>query len=593
MTSRRRAVLWRLLLLFTLAVAFALVTTSPVSFPRANAAAASTHGSTTRQRHIVFLSVPLPGHLSPLLSLSAALHRRGWRTSLITTAHMQQHATTTAPHLTFHPLHSCDQPYAALPAALNASAAAAPDWLASTYHLYRWTLDMHQCMYSETMQVMGSKSAVGKVDIIVIDFASGFGFDVATALNVPYIVNNCNVLHFLPFTFLPPPTHLPLSMSDVGLDQLSLATWRFWLQRVAYPVIAAAAWMGERMVIERELNAVRAESGLLEPVAVSDWLRGRLVLVNAVMGMEYSRSLPPLTRMTGPLIDMRPATQSDRLSAAEQGWLDATERAVYVAFGTIAPLTDAQLRVLYDALAELSVNYTVVWKVSPALAASLPTPPHSLHMTRWISSQPSLLCHPRMSLFISHCGTHSVHESLYCGVPVLCLPIQGDQQENAHRLHDAHAGTFLSPLTMTAQQLRTRAHSMLPPQPSASTYERNAARLGGLVRLAGGVETAADWVEWVTQWGVEGLAAAGEGWRWWVAHDWDVWMVWCMLGCMGWRTSTQVVGWWWRWWLGRRAVGPYEVVGSGDGGQVDSGGQSQVNSSSDRLRRRRIQQSTG
>ena len=581
--------LWRVVL-FSLALVVAVA--SP--FAADAATAAPTVNATIGQRHVLFLSVPLPGHLSPLLSLSAALERRGWRTSLITTAHMQQHITNEAPHLTFIPLHSCNQPYSTLPAALNASAAAAPDWLASSHHLYSWILAMHRCMYTESVQLLANVSVV---DMIVVDFASSFGFDVATTLNVPYIVNNCNVLHFLPFTFLPPPPHLPLAMSDVGLSQLTLATSRFWIQRMLYPLIAAAAWAGERFIVEKELNEVRVESGLIESIVVSnDWLKGRSILVNAVIGLEYSHCLPSLIRMTGPLIDMRPTAVADRLSqlsATEQGWLGGVEqRAVYVAFGTIAPLTQTQLRVLYDALAQLAINYTVVWKVSASLAALLPPPPPSLHMTGWVSSQPSLLCHPRMSLFISHCGTHSVHESLYCGVPLLCLPIQGDQQENAHRLHDAHAGRFLSPLTFTPQQLYTHATTMLQPHPTASQYSRNAVRLGGLVRLAGGVEAAADWVEWVTEWGVEGLAASGEGSRMWVAYGWDVMLVWWMVGWLGLRVCRRLVKWAWR--LRGRMVAEkviaLEAAGSRVGGQILLDEQSGAASGSNGLRRRRTQQ---
>ena len=260
-------------------------------------------------------------------------------------------------------------------------------------------------------------------------------------------------------------------------------------------------------------------------------MNGRLVLVNAVMGVEYAQPLPPLVRMTGPLIDMRPHTaeqRSSQLSAAELGWLAAERQAVYVAFGTIAPLTDTTLRVLYDALVELSADYTVVWKVSPSLAALLPQPPPpSLHMTGWVSSQPALLCHPHMALFISHCGTHSAHESLYCGVPVLCLPVQGDQYDNAQRLSDAHAGSLLHPATTTAAQLVQRARAMLSSTDDGGDYRRHAQRLSALVRLAGGVEVAAGWVEWVAQYGVEGLVESGDGWRVWVRQGWDVMAVWC------------------------------------------------------------------
>ena len=52
----------------------------------------------------------------------------------------------------------------------------------------------------------------------------------------------------------------------------------------------------------------------LEAVSISEWMVGRLIFVNAVMGLEYARALPPLVRMTGPLIDMRADGASDSSS---------------------------------------------------------------------------------------------------------------------------------------------------------------------------------------------------------------------------------------------------------------------------------------
>ena len=350
----------------------------------------------------------------------------------------------------------------------------------------------------------------------------------ARALGVPHVVHNCNALNFPLFPFLPPPPHLPLGLSAIGLGELSVGGWRFWAQRMAYPLVAAATLLAERMVLERQLNEARALSGL-QAVAVSEWMVGRLILVNAVLGHEYARTLPPLVRMTGPLIDMRPEAESEwasRLSATERQWLEARQQAIDVAFGTIAPLTDATLHVLHDALAQLSANYTVVWKLSPALAALLPSPPPSLHVAGWVSSPAALLCHSRLALFVSHCGTHSLHESLHCATPVLCLPIQGDQQENAQHLADSAAGAFLPVASHTAQQLVQHVQDMLAED---SGYERGAARMSGLVRLAGGLEAAASWVECVAKYGTEGLLEAGEGWRLWVRQAWDVMAVWCAL----------------------------------------------------------------
>ncbi|KAL3084220.1 hypothetical protein niasHS_009708 [Heterodera schachtii] len=45
--------------------------------------------------------------------------------------------------------------------------------------------------------------------------------------------------------------------------------------------------------------------------------------------------------------------------------------------------------------------------------------------------QKSLLMHPKMRAFVSHCGFNSVNEAVQFGVPILAIPLLGDQLYNA------------------------------------------------------------------------------------------------------------------------------------------------------------------
>ena len=45
--------------------------------------------------------------------------------------------------------------------------------------------------------------------------------------------------------------------------------------------------------------------------------------------------------------------------------------------------------------------------------------------------QADILAHPNVKLFISHCGLGGIVESQYLGVPILGLPMFGDQMMNA------------------------------------------------------------------------------------------------------------------------------------------------------------------
>nr|CAD2171481.1 unnamed protein product [Meloidogyne enterolobii] len=45
--------------------------------------------------------------------------------------------------------------------------------------------------------------------------------------------------------------------------------------------------------------------------------------------------------------------------------------------------------------------------------------------------QKQILSKTNTKVFISHCGINSVNESMYAGVPLICIPVDGDQMNNA------------------------------------------------------------------------------------------------------------------------------------------------------------------
>ena len=81
------------------------------------------------------------------------------------------------------------------------------------------------------------------------------------------------------------------------------------------------------------------------------------------------------------------------------------------------------------ALAREFPTYRFVWrnKNRPENA------PDNIKTTDWLP-QIDLLSDSRTKLFISHCGNHGAHESLFSGVPVLAVPLLYDQFYIASRI---------------------------------------------------------------------------------------------------------------------------------------------------------------
>ena len=44
------------------------------------------------------------------------------------------------------------------------------------------------------------------------------------------------------------------------------------------------------------------------------------------------------------------------------------------------------------------------------------------------------LAHPNVRLFIEHCGLLSTQEAIHCGLPLVGIPIYGDQRVNVARI---------------------------------------------------------------------------------------------------------------------------------------------------------------
>lgn len=109
--------------------------------------------------------------------------------------------------------------------------------------------------------------------------------------------------------------------------------------------------------------------------------------------------------------------------------------------------------------------------------------------------QESLLAHPSLALFVSHCGANSLLQSLDAGQPLLCVPFNYDQPENAAAVVARGAGEALEwKVPGFAAAIATTVAGMLAPA-NRSRYAEAARRLGVICRTAGGLRRAVEVVE--------------------------------------------------------------------------------------------------
>ena len=76
----------------------------------------------------------------------------------------------------------------------------------------------------------------------------------------------------------------------------------------------------------------------------------------------------------------------------------------------------------------------------------------NIKVVSWLP-QNDLLAHKDIKAFVSHVGQHSLYESAYHGVPVVAIPLFGDQPSNAKKVEYFGLGIAVDHQTVNAQQL--------------------------------------------------------------------------------------------------------------------------------------------
>ena len=69
--------------------------------------------------------------------------------------------------------------------------------------------------------------------------------------------------------------------------------------------------------------------------------------------------------------------------------------------------------------------------------------------------------HPKTRALMSHCGLNSIIEATCFGVPVIGIPLYGDQDFNAYRLQAHEVGTKLELKGITQENMDAAVEEIL------------------------------------------------------------------------------------------------------------------------------------
>uniref|UniRef100_A0A8C0IHQ3 UDP-glucuronosyltransferase n=2 Tax=Strigidae TaxID=30459 RepID=A0A8C0IHQ3_BUBBB len=159
----------------------------------------------------------------------------------------------------------------------------------------------------------------------------------------------------------------------------------------------------------------------------------------------------------------------------------------------------------------------VLWRYTGEAPPNLPK---NVKLVKWLP-QNDLLAHPKTRAFITHGGSHGVYEGICNAVPMVLMPLFGDQMDNAKRVESRGAGLTLNILEMTSKDISTALKAVI----NDKKYKENIKRLSDLHldRPIHPLDLAVHWVEFVMRHkGAPHLRPAAHDLNWIQYHSLDV-----------------------------------------------------------------------
>ena len=454
--------------------------------------------STIKPLNVLFVSGPLPGHANALLALGEELVRRGH-------------------NVTFCSINSknnlIDKAMERGIKYLSAGEVANYESKRANIHkVAQWLFSSNPWMiYKALMTVIEwQKVSVGLIiDYLINNDVTQWDiviFDYLLKNSVPCIARYHNVSGIGVFNrpiHNDPPWPYPLAMSGktdniIFLDRLSNIPSMFIRSLINHVLFYSSP------TVDKLCNKV-FHWGPLE-----GWEYP--AIVRTVIGFEYPRTISPLTEYVGPILSKLNKPLPTDLSK----WIQDKEdkSVIYISMGSIAD-TSNELVVAFVKSTN-STTYSVVWSLNELhqhFLDDMKLDSHKYFISSW-TPQVTLLQHKSISMAILHGGSNGVHEALYYGVPLIVIPQFGDQFDWAAMVEHSGVGIQLKPHQVTSQTIKKSIETI-----ESGEYHKKAQKMSQIMKRAGGVDKAADLVEFYVNVGYDHLIPGPVKYKWsWIQY---------------------------------------------------------------------------
>ena len=338
--------------------------------------------------------------------------------------------------------------------------------------------------------------------VLTTDFLFAILSCVGDLLDIPAIMTGTSGQVF-PYTY-PPwpwPGHLVGGTND---DMTFLQRFLNAIEKIIAPHLISFLFFSPMKNVTDEFCPSLTHSKLVTGPAV--YLPN---IVPTVIGYEFPRTITPLTHYVGPILPQTP----EPCSAELKSWLDGMKdrSVIYISMGSVLSVSKELADTFVEGIKK--TNYSVVWAIRKTDDFELDLNPDRFYLNKWLP-QLSVLRHRATGMAIMHGGANGVHESLHSGVPLIVLPLTNEQVANAGRVHNHRLGIHLNRNTLTAEQITKSIQEI-----DSGDYWENVHTIQKMFVQAGGVEKAADLVEFYAEVGYDHLIPAYAKYQWsWVQY---------------------------------------------------------------------------
>lgn len=269
----------------------------------------------------------------------------------------------------------------------------------------------------------------------ILDAFNPCSFLLARFLDLRYVAFYPGALSGPVSIGLPSPlSYVPAFNSELS-DQMGL------LGRVKNAVFSLMSPIAEQLIHQRFRHV--GERHFLSLPAMSDlYSQAELWAFNTDFSLEFPQPLMPYTVLVGGLLSKPAKPVSQELEDfigryAEAGF-------IVVTLGSMVSSVP-----LEQLLSEMNAGFArvpqaVIWRYhAPRWPAHVPPAPN-VKLVEWLP-QNDLLGHPKARLLVTHGGQNSVLQAVYHSVPVLGVPLFGDQFDNLVRVTAKGLGLALKP----------------------------------------------------------------------------------------------------------------------------------------------------